>query len=62
MVASREYDDAVTDLVFPLFGPLAWIDVVVLIWIVLALLSAAYVAWDAFTQNPELTVIEPPRS
>lgn len=37
---------------------MAWIDVVALVWIVMALLSTAYVAWDAFTQNPELTVMK----
>jgi hypothetical protein len=47
-----------TDLSIPLFGPLAWIDVVTLAWIALTLLSTAYVAWDAFTQNPELTVMK----
>jgi hypothetical protein len=48
----------VTDLIFPVFGPMAWIDVVVLIWILLAVASTAYVAQDAFTQNPELTVMK----
>jgi uncharacterized protein DUF4396 len=48
----------VTDLSLPLLGPLAWIDVVVIAWIVLNLVSTAYVAWDAFTNNPELTVMK----
>jgi uncharacterized protein DUF4396 len=48
----------VTDLSLPLLGPLAWIDVVVLAWIALTLLSTAYVAWDVFTNNPELTVMK----
>jgi hypothetical protein len=47
-----------TDLSVPFLGPLAWIDGVVLIWIVLTLASTAYVAWDAFTNNPELTVMK----
>jgi hypothetical protein len=47
-----------TEIVLPLLGQLAWIDVVVLVWIVLTLASAAYVAWDAFTNNPELTVMK----
>ena len=47
-----------TDLSLPAVGPLAWIDVVVLIWIALTLASTAYVAWDAFTNNPELTVMK----
>jgi hypothetical protein len=48
----------VTELSLPLVGPLAWIDVVVLIWVVLTLASTAYVAWDAFANNPELTVMK----
>ncbi len=47
-----------TDLSIPLLGPLAWIDVLVLVWIVLAFASTAYVAWDAFANNPELTVMK----
>lgn len=47
-----------TDLSLPVLGPLAWVDVVVLLWIVLTLASTAYVAWDAFTNNPELTVMK----
>ena len=42
----------------PLLGPLAWIDVVVLGWIVITLVSAAYVAWDAFSNNPELRIMK----
>jgi hypothetical protein len=48
----------VTDLSLPLVGPLAWIDVVVLVWVVLTVASTAYVAWDAFANNPELTVMK----
>lgn len=47
-----------TDIVAPVLGPLAWIDVVALVWIVLTLGATAYVAWDAFTNNPELTVMK----
>ena len=47
-----------TDLALPLLGPLAWIDVVALIWIALNLASTAYVAWDAFTNNPELVIMK----
>ncbi len=47
-----------TELSLPLFGPLAWIDVVVIGWILLNLASTAYVAWDAFANNPELTVMK----
>ncbi len=42
----------------PLLGPLAWIDVVVLGWIVLTLAATAYVAWDAFRNNPELQIMK----
>jgi uncharacterized protein DUF4396 len=48
----------VTELSLPLLGPLAWIDVVVIVWIALTLASTAYVAWDAGTNNPELTVMK----
>ncbi|MBY0524733.1 MAG: DUF4396 domain-containing protein [Gemmataceae bacterium] len=42
----------------PILGPLAWIDVVLVGWFALTLLSAAYVAWDCFTNNPELAVMK----
>src|SRR3954447_822160 len=42
----------------PGIGPLAWIDVVLLGWFVLATFSTTYVAWDAFTNNPEMTVMK----
>ena len=29
----------------PVLGPLAWIDVVLLVWFALTVLSVAYVAW-----------------
>lgn len=35
-----------------------WLDSVLAAWFVLTGLSVAYVAWDAFTQNPELTVMK----
>ena len=38
------------------YGPLPWIDVILLGWFALTALSVAYVAWDAFTNNPEMTV------
>ncbi|MEP7003983.1 MAG: DUF4396 domain-containing protein [Chloroflexota bacterium] len=47
-----------TSLSLPLLGPLAWIDAVVLVWIALTLASAAYVAWDAFVNNPELRIMK----
>jgi hypothetical protein len=47
-----------TDLSLPPFGPLAWIDVVLLVWFALTLVSVIYVAYDAFTKNPEMTVMK----
>jgi hypothetical protein len=47
-----------TDLTLPLLGPLARIDVYLLIWFALTALSVVYVAWDAFTHNPEMTVMK----
>ena len=46
-----------TDLSLPVFGPLAWIDVILLAWFALTALSVIYVAHDAFTNNPELKVM-----
>jgi len=42
----------------PLFGRLAWLDVLLLIWFGLAAISVVYVAYDAMTNNPELTVMK----
>ncbi|HXF61051.1 MAG TPA: DUF4396 domain-containing protein [Caldilineaceae bacterium] len=39
-------------------GPLPWIDLILLVWFVLTALAVAYVAWDAFTNNPEMTVMK----
>ncbi len=47
-----------TDLSFPLLGPLAWVDIVLLGWFSLVALSTAYVAYDAYFNNPELTVMK----
>jgi hypothetical protein len=47
-----------TDIYLPLFGQLAWNDLLLLVWFVLTALSVAYVAYDAFTNNPELTVMK----
>ena len=44
--------------VVPLLGPLAWIDVVLLVWFAATLASVIYVAWDAFRNNPEMTVMK----
>jgi len=35
-----------------------WLDSVLAAWFILTGLSVAYVAWDAFMQNPELTVMK----
>lgn len=35
-----------------------WIDYVVLGWLALTAVSVIYVAWDAFTRNPELPVMK----
>ncbi|OJU20373.1 MAG: copper oxidase [Sphingomonas sp. 66-10] len=35
-----------------------WLDSVLVAWFVLTALSVAYVAWDAFTRNPELKVMK----
>lgn len=47
-----------TDLSLPLLGPLAWIDAILLVWFTLTALSVAYVAYDAFANNPELGVMK----
>ena len=41
----------------PVFGPLAWIDVMVLLWLALSAASVAYVVWDIRT-TPEATVMK----
>ncbi len=54
-----DYPDAhVTPFSLPLLGPLAWIDIVALGWILLTLAAASYVAWDAFRNNPELQIMK----
>src|SRR6266498_5326146 len=47
-----------TNFSIPILGPLAWIDVILLIWFALTIVSVAYVAWDAFANNPEMTVMK----
>lgn len=39
-------------------GTPAWIDGVLIAWFVLTGLSVLYVAWDAFTNTPEMTVMK----
>ena len=38
--------------------PLPWFDPLLIAWFVLTALSVAYVAWDAFTRNPELKIMK----
>ena len=47
-----------TDWVVPIFGPLAWIDVVLLVWFTLTAFSVIYVAYDAIKNNPEMKVMK----
>lgn len=47
-----------TDFTLPGLGPLAWIDVVLLGWFTLTIVSVTYVAFDAIKNNPELTVMK----
>lgn len=42
----------------PVLGPLAWIDVVLLVWFGMVIVSVAYIANDVFTKTPENTVIK----
>ena len=35
-------------------SPVPWLDPLLIPWFVATALSVAYVAWDAFTRNPEL--------
>ncbi len=44
-----------TDISLPLLGPLAWIDVILLVWFFLTALSVVYVAWDAYANNPDFS-------
>jgi len=47
-----------TDIRFGPFGPFPWIDLVLIGWFALTVPSVAYVAWDAWRNNPELTVMK----
>lgn len=42
----------------PVLGPLAWIDIILLGWFVLAGLSVIWIAWDVFRHTPENRVIK----
>jgi hypothetical protein len=39
-------------------SPVPWLDTVLVVWFALTALSVAYVAWNAFTRNPELKVMK----
>lgn len=39
-------------------SPAPWLDTVLAVWFALTAFSVAYVAWDAFTRNPELKVMK----
>lgn len=47
-----------TDIRFGPWGPFPFVDLVLLVWFALTALSVAYVAWDAWRNNPELTVMK----
>ncbi len=40
------------------WGPFPWIDLILIGWFSLTALSVAYVAWDAYRNNPELKVMK----
>ncbi len=41
-----------------MLSPAPWSDTVLVAWFALTALSVAYVAWDAYTRNPELKVMK----
>lgn len=47
-----------TDIRLGPWGPFPWIDLILLGWFALVAISVAYVAWDAWRNNPELTVMK----
>lgn len=47
-----------TEIYLPFFGQLAWIDAILLVWFTTTAVSVIYVAYDAFTNNPEMTVMK----
>lgn len=47
-----------TDVRIGPFGPFPWVDLVLIGWFILTAASVAYVAWDAWRNNPELTVMK----
>lgn len=47
-----------TDIRIGPYGPFAWIDLVMIVWFGLVAFSVAYVAWDAWRNDPELKVMK----
>jgi hypothetical protein len=47
-----------TDIRLGPWGPFPFVDLVLLVWFALTAASVAYVAWDAWRNNPELTVMK----
>ena len=39
-------------------SPLPWLEPLLIAWFICTALSVGYVAWDAFTRNPELKVMK----
>jgi hypothetical protein len=54
----RRSKEVMTDIRVGPLGPFPWIDLVLIGWFTLTALSVAYVAWDAWRNNPELTVMK----
>lgn len=40
------------------YGPLPWIDLILIGWFSLTFFSVLYVAWDAIANNPEMTIMK----
>ena len=47
-----------TDIRLGPWGPFPFVDLVLLVWFALTAASVAYVAWDSWRNNPELTVMK----
>lgn len=47
-----------TEIYLPLFGQLAWIDAILLMWFTLTAIAVIYVAYDSYFNNPELKVMK----
>lgn len=47
-----------TDVRIGPWGPYPWVDLVLLVWFGLVAVSVVYVAWDAYRNNPEMTVMK----